>query len=466
MKKYNELPETATWRETFDNINNINKNLTDEDFLYKSYLGDGQLFNVAHNVGYVNGQEAYRFKNITITPDYIANFKIAGFQFYHRKSNTVIDVNIDCNLYNYRDNKVHFLYLVLSQHGKYEVHDTMFDNTEDLVLFARFVINTDGNATQFYVIAPFAGSPDYIKGNQNYEVSEGFDLVYYNKNTKQFTIPQSKVRFSGVNFDDYASPDVLHVVPENTNIKFKYIYWDTVDRLPRVNWTANNAVNNLDTTKTMNYTSGAVSTVNDGYFTNQKIYYDLYTKTFIAMYGVKAHPTMEEAVMEMDEILSYPKPDGFDYLIPIAVVILKNTTAAYDEDNIRIIGLKYDEHELFDTNDVARQQSLEAIRKAENAINIANTAVSDMTVHAGNKSNPHNVTKNQIGLDKIENYGIATKAEAELGTINTKYMTPLRTVEAITAKSIITDGNIILKISTTKPAAQSGKTIIWINPSS
>ena len=61
---------------------------------------------------------------------------------------------------------------------------------------------------------------------------------------------------------------------------------------------------------------------------------------------------------------------------------------------------------------------------------------------------------------------IATEAEAQLGTINTKYMTPARTMNTINANSIVTSGNIILKIQTTQPSAQSGKTIIWINPSS
>ena len=45
-------------------------------------------------------------------------------------------------------------------------------------------------------------------------------------------------------------------------------------------------------------------------------------------------------------------------------------------------------------------------------------------------------------------------------------MTPARTIDTITANSVITSGNIILKIQTTQPSAQSGKTIIWINPSS
>jgi len=60
------------------------------------------------------------------------------------------------------------------------------------------------------------------------------------------------------------------------------------------------------------------------------------------------------------------------------------------------------------------------------------TAVS-LASHTGNTSNPHSVTKAQVGLGSVENYGLATQAEAQAGTVGTKYMTPLRTKEAIAA---------------------------------
>lgn len=51
--------------------------------------------------------------------------------------------------------------------------------------------------------------------------------------------------------------------------------------------------------------------------------------------------------------------------------------------------------------------------------------------HINNKTNPHAVTKSQIGLGSVYNYGLATQAEAEAGTSSSKYMTPLRTKQAI-----------------------------------
>lgn len=45
--------------------------------------------------------------------------------------------------------------------------------------------------------------------------------------------------------------------------------------------------------------------------------------------------------------------------------------------------------------------------------------------------NPHNVTKSDVGLGSVQNYGIASKIEAEAGVLNTKYSTPLRVAEQV-----------------------------------
>lgn len=55
--------------------------------------------------------------------------------------------------------------------------------------------------------------------------------------------------------------------------------------------------------------------------------------------------------------------------------------------------------------------------------------------HIADQTNPHNVTKAQTGLGNVANYPVANKAEAELGESNTRYMTPLRVAEAITEQA-------------------------------
>lgn len=52
--------------------------------------------------------------------------------------------------------------------------------------------------------------------------------------------------------------------------------------------------------------------------------------------------------------------------------------------------------------------------------------------HPGSGTNPHGTTKADVGLSGVPNYGIATQAEAEAGTSDAKFMSPLKTKQAIT----------------------------------
>lgn len=67
---------------------------------------------------------------------------------------------------------------------------------------------------------------------------------------------------------------------------------------------------------------------------------------------------------------------------------------------------------------------------------IAIQVLQPLNVHKADFENPHHVTKEQVGLGSIANYGIATTAQAQQGTLNGAYMTPLRTSEAITALAL------------------------------
>lgn len=66
------------------------------------------------------------------------------------------------------------------------------------------------------------------------------------------------------------------------------------------------------------------------------------------------------------------------------------------------------------------------VRQAINA-----TAVAQLNVHATRQDNPHQVTKAQVQLGAVQNFGIASVEEARSGTANNLYMTPLLVREAI-----------------------------------
>lgn len=48
----------------------------------------------------------------------------------------------------------------------------------------------------------------------------------------------------------------------------------------------------------------------------------------------------------------------------------------------------------------------------------------DLTAFMARQDNPHNVTKAQVGLGDVQNYGVATDADAVTGTATDKYLTP------------------------------------------
>lgn len=78
----------------------------------------------------------------------------------------------------------------------------------------------------------------------------------------------------------------------------------------------------------------------------------------------------------------------------------------------------------------------------------------EITSHEANKTNPHSVTKEQVGLSNVSNYGIATEAEAIAGTSNAKYMTPSLTKKA--AKSYVDKTDVGLSnVDNVKQASKS-----------
>ena len=62
--------------------------------------------------------------------------------------------------------------------------------------------------------------------------------------------------------------------------------------------------------------------------------------------------------------------------------------------------------------------------------------------HVNNRSNPHSVTKSQVGLGQVQNYRIASMEEAIAGEREDRYMTPLRVKESIQANVVITKQSI------------------------
>ena len=396
MKTYIPITENSEYREVYDSYMKTVDNLNSTDFLYGSMLSNGQVFFKEDNIyGTVNGQPAYRNTNITIPRQYIDDFRISDFILYTRATNELIILDINCNLASYRDNKVHYLYVILDHNGTYEVYDDMFQSDETKILFARFIIGTNGDSKQFYIMLPFAGSADYIKGNQFYQVTDGLRVQVVNANTKRLTVSKAKIRFSAINFDDKASPDCIEIDHEGNALPIRYVYWDSNSNVPRVDWDSATSYD-LKLNKIMNYTTGTISGLASGNFSIQKFYYDVYTGCIVAMYGNASYNTREGAILAIDSVMSYPLPDGIEYLIPIACIVMQNTTDPISDANFRIINLDYNEQEVLDSDTFTRQQAAEAVAKANQAESDVASLSSALSTHTGNRANPHRVRVDQL----------------------------------------------------------------------
>lgn len=68
------------------------------------------------------------------------------------------------------------------------------------------------------------------------------------------------------------------------------------------------------------------------------------------------------------------------------------------------------------------------------------------------------VTASNLGLGSVQNYGVASQAEAEAGAVDNKYMTPLKTAQAITAQS--TSGTIVKMGTSSFSPGAIGNTVV------
>lgn len=71
------------------------------------------------------------------------------------------------------------------------------------------------------------------------------------------------------------------------------------------------------------------------------------------------------------------------------------------------------------------------ITVALNALDVLNKSgflkTEQLEEHVDDTSNPHQVTKTQVGLGSVPNYSVATKSEAEAGITDNKFMSPAQT---------------------------------------
>lgn len=99
--------------------------------------------------------------------------------------------------------------------------------------------------------------------------------------------------------------------------------------------------------------------------------------------------------------------------------------------------------------------------------NHASTATTYGVATSSNYGHIKVTSGNGLNLSSgILSLAAASTSDAIAGTATNMVMTPARVKEAVNAYGVISDGNMIIKVGSTQPTPQTGKTIIWVNTAS
>lgn len=128
------------------------------------------------------------------------------------------------------------------------------------------------------------------------------------------------------------------------------------------------------------------------------------------------------------------------YMTPVgtAAIVDDRITAAFTgfvaEDSNLLAGLTVQQINDLITNPLATR-----IGVVESDVSTLSQTVltndGNFVSHRDDLNNPHQVTKSQVGLSDVQNFGLATEVEAEAGVAVDKYMTPSLVASAIAKQS-------------------------------
>lgn len=109
---------------------------------------------------------------------------------------------------------------------------------------------------------------------------------------------------------------------------------------------------------------------------------------------------------------------------PETIEMLDNLRDYLNKLKIKLIIIKNKTDQL-NAQDLKLQEEINTLRARIASCEIKISAVSSaLNSHINNKSNPHQVNKDQIGLGNVDNFATATPDETKAGTANNLYITP------------------------------------------
>ena len=404
-KDFYTISTASTVSEWVDAFNN---NAIAGEYI-NDYLGDmlfnGMLYD-PNNIPTIGGVPIASLTNIDLTttgasPD---NIELDNFFLYFRDINKIKALDhVTFDITDYADNSL-YLFYINSDLG-FRISQSYDQHDDELCLF-RFIVKDDLTFLQCYVTSQRFGTSVYDAAGEYFAVQGCKPVPLADMHLK---LDNGLIKRSGIKFDYHLSPDLYKVEDRTIPYNIRYI-------------TETNEVdfsilpgNTVITDKILDYTTDTLTTIDSG-FTAQRILYDVYSDCLVIQYGNSIYNTMDEALTSINNV-SYPFPYDVTYkpmFIPLGVMFIKydcddltdaEQCVIVQQTNITISP----EQSVFFAEDAYARGKLEVI---DNSIDLILQSLTNLTnivnAHTTNTSNPHQVTKLQVGLGNVDNYSYDT----------------------------------------------------------
>lgn len=397
----------GTWVDAFNN-----NALASSDHTW--YLGE-MLFNGVLYTGRetIGGIEIHSLTNLNISSISPSLVELDNFYIYFRNINKIVLLDQRTfDLSQYADGEPYFFYL--NSNFGFRVSQEFNQASNEVMLF-RFIISTNNLFTQCYTTFQRFGSNVYDSAGEYYQV-QGCEPVPI-ANTLTLRLNEGKIKRSGIKYDYHQVPDLLII--EDKEVPFNLRYITTTNT---VNF-SDSAVTVVNPNKYLNYTTHVLSDVPEGKFTIQRILYDVYSDCLIFQYGDALYDSLSAALSSVNNV-SYSFPYESLMFIPVGLLFIEQGTTDLSDVSkavlVQHLNTTIDPMDsAFFAEDAYARGRLDAIA---NDIKTLQNELLDLkgqlNSHVGDKSNPHEVTKAQVGLGNVDNFSyneIKQKISNDLG---------------------------------------------------
>lgn len=394
MRRFSKIDVNNTIAEWVDAFNNNALASNDHTWYLGEMLYNGMLYTGLETIG---GQKVESFKNLNVSSISPRVVQFDNMYLYFRNINKILLVDkVTFDLTEF--NTGHPMFFYIDSELGYRASQEFRQNDNEIMLF-RFIISESGVFEQMYITAQRFGSNVYDTADEFYQV-KGCEPLPAGALTLK--LGNGSIKRSGIRFDYHNIPDVYFINDQESPYKMRYIEEDNT-----VNY-RKSPVTEVDITKYLNYTTNKFTTVPAGKVTAQRVLFDVYQGCLILQYGDSCFDTLQQAMTQIDNLV-YPFPYNNLVYIPLGIMFVKsNADDLTDKEQCILVQhlnttVVAGDSAFFAEDSYARGRLVALDQQIADLHKHLGEVESSLNAHLQDFSNPHKVTKEQVGLGKVEN---------------------------------------------------------------